>query len=674
MERQIPPPPVQSVSTSPRFMMRLPENYQFIQMLGRGTQGQVCYARRKSDGLNVAIKQLNIESVKSWKEYELFRREAEILSSLNIHGVAKFYEAIECLDDDPPCSYIVQEYIAGTSLARLMQSGHRFSIDRVYSIIIQLLKILQQLHTHTPPVIHRDIKPSNILLKPNGDDYLVYLIDFGAVANPQVQGGGSTVAGTFGYMPPEQLMGNPVPASDVYALAAVAVHLMSGRSPAEMPVKDFHLIFEPDLQNMPVVVVNTLRRMLEPKVEMRLCDIPTLIGIFSDFKRSVYRTVDTRADASMSAEEYNESLSRVQSYAEPGAIELWQRLPDETPRAVVDVYKNIPMPKDLKTKAQIAAETVQITPKVQVRLQDYLLLNPNETFNITSFLLCFFVIYPFYILAGASMSVIVWMPLMILSIDGVILPHFFFYISIGIILISVAIFCHWMAKKVAKERASTNSAIPSKKQTPSVMTKEDFIRLAKMYKNILTNGRKAIATITQIQYIPVDAVITGTGNIYTTGEPQFRIQYKFNPPDDLREDDIYFSLTVHDLPPDEYHVGDPFPILYCLDRHEDNFIGRRVTEIVSAIPFPIPVPELKNIDKFVSVADPVVDYPDEAGVARIKRNWRGVKLNSNSGESDSQDEFRMPELTDDKDYSQLDSVEILSLNEDHARAKVKRRT
>ena len=66
---------------------------------------------------------------------------------------------------------------------------------------------------------------------PKGDQYKAWLIDYGAVANPQVQSGGSTVAGTFGYMPSEQLTGNPIPASVIYSLAAVIVYVLSGRSP-----------------------------------------------------------------------------------------------------------------------------------------------------------------------------------------------------------------------------------------------------------------------------------------------------------------------------------------------------------------------------------------------------------------------------------------------------------
>ncbi|MBO4350092.1 MAG: serine/threonine protein kinase, partial [Proteobacteria bacterium] len=308
----------------------LRDKYTIIREIGHGTQGRIYLAKRNEDGAQVAIKQLNIESVKTWKEYELFRREANVLASLDIQGIAKFYEAIECLEDDPPCAYIVQEYIRGQSLAAMIKAGHRFALNRVYDIILQLLGILDQLQKHEPPIVHRDIKPSNIMLKPlDGDDFEVYLIDFGAVANPQIQSGGSTVAGTFGYMAPEQMMGKPEPASDIYSLGAVAVHLISGRSPAEMPVKDFHLIFEPDMQNMPPALVAALRRMLTPNVADRLCDIDALSKLFHAFSESIYRSQTHSNDKSLSNEEFEKRLKQVENYGQEGNIELWQRLQDE---------------------------------------------------------------------------------------------------------------------------------------------------------------------------------------------------------------------------------------------------------------------------------------------------------------------------------------------------------
>jgi len=95
-----------------------------------------------------------------------------------------------------------------------------------------MLGVLDYLHTRAPPVLHRDIKPSNVIVRPDGSPVLV---DFGAVRNVfhAPDESGSTVAGTYGYMPYEQLMGQASPASDLYALAATFLHLLTGRAPPE---------------------------------------------------------------------------------------------------------------------------------------------------------------------------------------------------------------------------------------------------------------------------------------------------------------------------------------------------------------------------------------------------------------------------------------------------------
>ena len=111
----------------------LRNKYRFIKEIGHGAQGKIFLAIRVFDNLKVVIKQLNISSIKTWKEYELFQRESNVLQNLNIPGVAKFYEGLECLDDDPPCSYIVQEYIEGASLQKIIDDGHMTSLYK-YSI------------------------------------------------------------------------------------------------------------------------------------------------------------------------------------------------------------------------------------------------------------------------------------------------------------------------------------------------------------------------------------------------------------------------------------------------------------------------------------------------------------------------------------------------------------
>jgi hypothetical protein len=81
-------------------------------------------------------------------------------------------------------------------------------------------------------VIHRDIKPGNIIRRPDGS---FCLVDFGSVRDGLRPEGGSTVVGTFGYMAPEQFQGRALPATDVYAVGALLLALITGKSPEELP-------------------------------------------------------------------------------------------------------------------------------------------------------------------------------------------------------------------------------------------------------------------------------------------------------------------------------------------------------------------------------------------------------------------------------------------------------
>lgn len=75
--------------------------------------------------------------------------------------------------------------------------------------------MLEYLHERVPPVLHRDIKPANIIVRTNGSPVLV---DFGSVRQVFLSAdeSGSTVAGTYGYMPYVQYMGQASPASDLF--------------------------------------------------------------------------------------------------------------------------------------------------------------------------------------------------------------------------------------------------------------------------------------------------------------------------------------------------------------------------------------------------------------------------------------------------------------------------
>ena len=569
------------------------DGYDFIRELGHGSQGDVWLAERKTDKQKVAVKRLNIESVKNWKEYELFKREASVLATLDIDGVAKFYEAIDRLDDNPPCSYIIREYIEGVTLAEMIQSGQRFSVNWIYDIILQLIDILQKLHTHEPPVIHRDIKPSNILIKQDAGKDKVYLIDFGAVANPQVQSGGSTVAGTYGYMPPEQLMGKPVPQSDIYALAAVAVYLITGISPAEMPNKDFHLIFEPQMQNMPVAVVNTLRSMLEPKTEMRLCDYDTLRTLFSNFKNAIYTDTGSR-QSPMSIAEYNKKLRQVSTYCEPGNIELWQELPDKLPRYTFDplhTYLNL---KKTKNSFQTNGFPVfnnndstkyddVITNILVAASSAFAILGAILSTVISYFGIKFFANSP--LITGVFTAVLSWIILILVFLSTLLLP-----VLIGPLLL----------KYVLNFSVFMNSRVNAFKNR-LILPEEDRAVMQNLVADLLQYGRKTIATILSIEYQKLEDKYLETNpskkegdlDYYYHRSPQFKLTYKFNPPDDEKAEDLVHHIYTHLPPENHFKAGDPLPILYRIYRNKNH------REIVDSMPYPLPLDDIGELNNAV---------------------------------------------------------------------------
>ena len=500
-------------------------DYQFIRELGHGGQAKVFLAHRLSDGKLVTVKQLNIDSVKAWKEYELFHREADILSKLNINGVAKFYDAVECLEDRPACSYIIQEYIEGASLAKMLKDGHRLKTDEVYDILLQMLNILKQLQSMDPPVIHRDIKPSNIMISPDAKGgYKVTLIDFGAVANPQVQSGGSTVAGTYGYMPPEQLMGRPVPASDIYSLGAVAVELFSGVSPAEIQVKDFRLVFEPLVQQLPVAVVNTLRRMLEPKTEERLQNIPELIKIFTNYKHKEYENASSIPVKSDKNKQLNKQLLEVESIGSPGNMELWQGLPDNTPRAVPEVM------------VEIIHKKLLVPPRKTRR--PWISRHPIMT------------VY-FCIIVTATILLFIKLGWTSFIYSSILL---FIGLNLGMLYYS--------------EEYDEND--------------EDDEQNLKEALDLIENGRKTIATIVDVSYLPVRKDQFKQKHLtISLARPSFQVKYKFNPPDDAREEDLVHEYIAHTSPNTYYKAGDPLPILYKIRK-------KKYGDAVISMPYPFP--------------------------------------------------------------------------------------
>ncbi len=187
------------------------------------------YAGRSSDGARVAIKELLFALVPSVGQVDAFTREAAFLQGLTHRHTPRFIEAFSVGEGVETRLYLVQEFIEGESLqARLQReplSGAAFD-----DVATQVLETLVGLHQRKPPIVHRDIKPANLLFREDGE---LVLVDFGSARHLE-RGAtfGSTLVGTLGYMPPEQLGGTVDESSDLYALGASLLHAATGQPPA----------------------------------------------------------------------------------------------------------------------------------------------------------------------------------------------------------------------------------------------------------------------------------------------------------------------------------------------------------------------------------------------------------------------------------------------------------
>jgi serine/threonine protein kinase len=149
---------------------------------------------------------------------------------------------------------------------RDLSKRRRLGEVELRDVLVRGLEILDYLATRSPPVVHRDIKPSNLVR--DGDGTLA-LVDLGGVADSSVDGAGSTLVGTYGYMAPEQLHGQATPATDIYALGATLVALASGIEPEDVPRKGLKMDLARHLPAMHAGLRAVLEAMTEPDPEKR---------------------------------------------------------------------------------------------------------------------------------------------------------------------------------------------------------------------------------------------------------------------------------------------------------------------------------------------------------------------------------------------------------------------
>lgn len=210
--------------------------YRIEREIGRGGAAIVYLAYHLRLERPVALKVLYEQLRGDAGFVERFLFEARAAARLDHPNIVAVYDAgaIDGVD------YIAEEYVEGESLADILRRvagpvpaasmpAGPLPLDFAVSVITQVAAALD--YAHQRGIIHRDIKPSNILVRSNGH---ALLTDFGIARAASMMTGTQTgtVLGTPEYMSPEQAQGRPIDGrSDIYSLAIVAFHMLTGRPP-----------------------------------------------------------------------------------------------------------------------------------------------------------------------------------------------------------------------------------------------------------------------------------------------------------------------------------------------------------------------------------------------------------------------------------------------------------
>ncbi len=205
----------------------LAQRYRIQRLLGKGGMGAVYLADDEVLSELVALKVISSAfAADEGAMIARFRREAAAARKVSSPSVIRIHDLGEAR---PGLLYLSMEYFAGRTLAEVIAQRGIVPLDDARDILKQIASGLEA--AHGAGVIHRDLKPSNVLV---GERGAVKIIDFGLATTAMAEGltATGTMLGTPHYMAPEQVRGKTVDArSDIYALGAVAYHLVCGRPP-----------------------------------------------------------------------------------------------------------------------------------------------------------------------------------------------------------------------------------------------------------------------------------------------------------------------------------------------------------------------------------------------------------------------------------------------------------
>lgn len=231
------------------------------ELIGFGASGEVWRARDVNTGEVVALKRLRAGQQPA--EHQRLCREAAVLSEFIHPHVVSLRSVLTTADG----LMLVLDHAAGGSLGGLIARRGRCTAGEVAGVLVRIAGALAA--AHAVGLTHGDVSPGNVLLDAEGQPLLADL----GTARLLSDAGRRPTGGTPGYVDPAVSAGHvPGPASDVYALAAVAVHALTGRPPGPDPAAALQ----------PIPVPATLRRLLRRSLDRDPAGRPSAAALAAD--------------------------------------------------------------------------------------------------------------------------------------------------------------------------------------------------------------------------------------------------------------------------------------------------------------------------------------------------------------------------------------------------------
>jgi hypothetical protein len=203
--------------------------YRIDELIGSGGMGLVYRATNLALNRIYALKVLPPALAGNEQYRERFKREMRLAASLHHPHVVGIHYAGE----QDGTLFFVMDFIYGTDLRQVLQTGGALHPDRAVELLTQITSALDAAHARG--LVHRDVKPANVLITVRDGEESAYLTDFGVAKRSDVASdltATGVAVGTVDYMAPEQIRGGRTDArTDVYALGCVFFQMLTGTVP-----------------------------------------------------------------------------------------------------------------------------------------------------------------------------------------------------------------------------------------------------------------------------------------------------------------------------------------------------------------------------------------------------------------------------------------------------------